>query len=219
MAGISLTLGSTAMDGTRSACARPHLLVASFGMFGLKHFVVFVSVVAVLAWGLIGNASAQTSYPCAANTIPNWYVSSCPDEYSAYARATADAQAYFAANPKDAYGRENQLCQTIKTPSNGPYVWVASVPTIHFNCMQANGDASGPVFRASFPKLPPSVFDFGKNNQCGVQTGPETVVNPVGPEPTRVRRLDYGSEWHQAPWRWLSLGRRTDGVASIPGGI
>jgi RHS repeat-associated protein len=112
--------------------------------------------------------------------------SDCATEALAYARATEDARKYFADNPKNAYGDKNKLCPTIKTRYNGPYVWVASVPTLNFPCTEEGGGYINPVFRAHLPQstaTPPdagsSPFDPGKNNQCSVATGPNMVGNPV----------------------------------------
>lgn len=97
-----------------------------------------------------GVADAQTNYPCAPAEGANLQVW-CPDEGMAYMRATLDAETYFAANPKDAYGTTNHLCPTIKTNYNGPQVWVASVPTINKACTEQGGGYTNPVFRGAYP--------------------------------------------------------------------
>lgn len=98
-----------------------------------------------------GNATAQTSYPCTSYGQPNTYISACADEGLAYVRATLDASAYFVANPKNVWGDVNQLCPTIKNQYNGPYTWIASIPTVYYDCKDKNSSYVNPVFRASFP--------------------------------------------------------------------
>ncbi len=133
-------------------------------------------------WSSIAHALAN----CESAEVPNVGVVGCSNEAEAYARATADAKKYFAANPKNAYGDKNKLCPTIKTRYNGPYVWAASVPTVAFPCTEEGSGYVNPVFRAQFnpeASTPPDAgatpFDPGKNNQCTAATGPVMVGNPV----------------------------------------
>nr|WP_258079515.1 RHS repeat-associated core domain-containing protein [Xanthomonas arboricola] len=112
------------------------------------------------------------------------YVPLCASEALAYERATRDAAAYFAANPKNDYGDANKLCPTIKTKYNGPYVWAAGVPTIDRQCTEEGDGYNVPVFRAQFKVEPPPGLenppvDPGKNNQCDATTGPTQVGNPL----------------------------------------
>lgn len=145
-----------------------------------------IRLFALMTLGLLCSSFAQAQEACEPADIPNTYVPVCPSEMAAYKRATEDAQRYFAANPRNAYGDKNKLCPTRKTRNNGPYVWVASVPTVAFACTEQGSGYVNPIFRAQFKPdatTPPDAgsqpFDPGKNNQCNITTGPNMQGNPI----------------------------------------
>lgn len=140
----------------------------------------------IVAFASIFCSAAYAQAGCESVDVPNAYVPVCATEALAYARATEDAKKYFAENPRNAYGDKNKLCPTVKTRYNGPYVWVASVPSEAFACAEEASGYVNPVFRAQFsPRAttPPDAgeqpFDPGKNNQCAATSGPNMVGNPV----------------------------------------
>lgn len=145
-----------------------------------------IRMFALMTLGLLCSSVAQAEEACEPADRPNTYVPVCPSELAAYKRATEDAQRYFAANPRNAYGDRNKLCPTRKTRNNGPYVWVASVPTVAFACTEQGSGYVNPIFRAQFKPdatTPPDAgsqpFDPGKNNQCNITTGPNMQGNPI----------------------------------------
>jgi YD repeat-containing protein len=120
---------------------------------GVSARAIALLLLLVSACSMSERAHAQSAaHPCHSYKDPNSYVSDCETEGTANARANADAASYLAAYPKDAWGTANQLCAAIKGSANGPYVWVAGVPSIYAVCTQQGGGYTNPVFRGRFPE-------------------------------------------------------------------